>query len=153
MESERVRAHPSYMQQARAHPTGSAFTCLIADDNREIRVALQEVLHAAGIRVVGAAADSGDAISLLKRHSPTAIILDLRLGESSGLDLARTAAELAPDTAVILYTSHASPQTIKDALAVGVRAVVLKQASPSRLLDALRDVESHRLHVDEQTDE
>jgi DNA-binding NarL/FixJ family response regulator len=144
MENERLGAHPPDMQPVRSPRPGGVFTCLIVDDSRQIRLALQEVLHSAGIHVVGATANGHEAIELLKRHTPTAIILDLRLGESSGLDLARTAAEVAPGTAVILYTSYASPGTINDALAAGVHSVVFKQASPSRLLDALQDAAAGR---------
>src|SRR5579864_3342713 len=115
------------MQPKRSHRTGAVVTCLIADDNQAIRDALKDVLRSAGVNVVGATRSGDEAIRLLKRHSPTVMILDLRLGESSGLALAKAAAQVAPDTAVILYTSYADPRTISDALAVGVRAVVFKE--------------------------
>lgn len=99
--------------------------------------------------MVGATGDRAEAFRLLKRHSPTVMILDLRLGRASGLELARAAAEAGPGTALILYTSHADPATIRDAYAAGVRAVVLKQASPSRLLAAVLEVPSGSRDMDD----
>ena len=136
MEYPSPLADASRMEPGRSHPS-AVLTCLIADDNRPIRAALQEVLRAAGMEVVGVACSGADAIRLLKRHKPGAMILDLRLGECDGLQLARRTADISPDTAVILYTSYASPQLISEALGTGVKAVVLKEASASKLLEVL----------------
>lgn len=128
---------------------GASFTCLIADDNPEIRAALEELLRSLRIQVVGGAGTAAEALRLLKQHLPTAMIVDLRLGGASGLEFARAAAKVAPETAVILYTSYAGPQTMSGARAAGVRAVVLKQASPARLVRVLQNIASGHRQVDD----
>jgi DNA-binding NarL/FixJ family response regulator len=121
-----------------------AFSCLIADDSELVLAALGDMLRGAGINVVGETGDWPEAQRILEEHSPTVMILDLRLGEWSGLQCARIAREVAPETAVILHTSHADSGAIDEALAAGVRAVVFKQASQASLLWTLEEVAAGR---------
>src|SRR2546423_2685863 len=95
----------------------SDLTCLLVDDNEPLLEALEILLPAEGIDVVGKARTGAEALALLQRHAARAVVLDLRLPDLSGLEVARVAAETAPDTAVILYTSHAHPTPVPAALA------------------------------------
>jgi DNA-binding NarL/FixJ family response regulator len=113
-----------------------------------MRTAVSDALRAAGIEVGGMAESGAELLGLLEQGSPDAIVLDLRLGGSNGIELARTAAELAPDAAIVLHTTFADSRTVADALAAGVRAVVLKRASPSMLLYALEEVVAGRTFID-----
>ena len=126
----------------------SHLRCLVVDDNTAIREATAAALHAEGVTVVGMAADSAGALAMLGEHAPDAIVIDLRLGGSSGIELARSVATLAPSTAVVLHTTYADSSTVTEALAAGVRAVVLKRASTSVLLRALAEASAGRIFID-----
>jgi len=64
-------------------------TVVIAEDEPLVAERIKALLEDAGVRVVGVAADAGDAIEIAGRHYPTVAILDVRLaGAIDGATLA-----------------------------------------------------------------
>ena len=61
---------------------------LIVDDNEKNRKLARDVLRAAGLRTLEAARGD-EAIALAAKHRPDVILLDLRLGDMEGTDVAR----------------------------------------------------------------
>jgi CheY-like chemotaxis protein len=62
---------------------------LIVDDNEKNRKLAREVLRAAGLRTIEAAS-GGEGIALAAERVPDVILLDLRLPDMEGTDIART---------------------------------------------------------------
>jgi DNA-binding NarL/FixJ family response regulator len=136
------------MDQDRIELRRPGLKCLIADDNESILVAVNETLGAMGVDVVGTAHSGAELLGLLQKRATDAVLLDLRFGDDDSLALVRSAARLAPDAAVILYTTDVDPATISAALDAGVRGVALKQASPARLLHAIEKAVAGRTYID-----
>ena len=67
---------------------GDAPLVLIVDDNEKNRKLAREVLRAAGLRTLEAA-DGTEAIAVAARCLPDVILLDLRLPDMDGTDVAR----------------------------------------------------------------
>ena len=64
-------------------------TVVIAEDEPLVAECIKALLEDAGVRVVGVAADAGDAIELAERHYPIVAILDVKLaGAIDGATLA-----------------------------------------------------------------
>jgi DNA-binding NarL/FixJ family response regulator len=63
--------------------------CLIVDDNQPFLDAARLLLEREGMAVVGVATTSADALRLEKELRPSVVLVDIRLGDESGLDLAR----------------------------------------------------------------
>jgi len=63
--------------------------CLIVDDNRSFLDAARVLLEREGIAVVGVATTSADALRLEEELQPDVVLVDIRLGDESGFDLAR----------------------------------------------------------------
>lgn len=61
---------------------------LIADDNEKNLKLARDVLRAAGFRTLEAASGA-EAITLAVEHVPDLVLLDLRLGDRDGVDVAR----------------------------------------------------------------
>jgi two-component system, cell cycle response regulator DivK len=61
---------------------------LIVDDNEKNRKLARDVLHAAGFRTVEAASGA-EAIALAAEQLPDVVLLDLRLPDMDGMDVAR----------------------------------------------------------------
>ena len=82
--------------------------CLIVDDSPAMLEAASRLLQREGICVVGVASNSADALRLLKELRPDVALLDIQLGEESGLDLAHRVARLdeGPQTPSILISVH-----------------------------------------------
>lgn len=83
--------------------------CLIVDDSASFRTAAGAMLGRGGVDVVGAAANSDEALRLCRDLQPDVVLVDVALGTESGFDLAeeldRSALPAPP--AVILISTYA----------------------------------------------
>ena len=105
---------------------------LIAEDNPAVRNALRTLLEGTGSWEILEVENGQQAIAKAPELKPNLIILDLVMPVMDGLSAARQISKLLPDTPMLMYTMHWSPQVEVEAQKVGVRSVVAK--SDSRLL-------------------
>ncbi len=66
-----------------------AFSVLIVDDNMVFLQAARVLLEQEGLRVVGVAVSSAEALRRAEELRPEVVLVDITLGEESGFDLAR----------------------------------------------------------------
>jgi DNA-binding NarL/FixJ family response regulator len=126
-------------------------TALLADDHDQLLEASESLLESEGVRVLGKTSTGVGLLQLLEEQPVTTVVLDLRLPDLDGLEVARRVAEIARrKTAVIIYTSYADEQMVSEALDAGVRAIVLKDGSPGNLLAAMASVAADEIYVDPQ---
>jgi DNA-binding NarL/FixJ family response regulator len=85
-----------------------AFGVLIVDDNQLFLEAARALLEREGLRVVGVAATSAEALQGAEELRPEVILVDITLGDESGFDLARRLAGQWPGggPTVILISTH-----------------------------------------------
>ncbi len=117
---------------------------LIIDDNDSFRRVLATSLVGAGKDVI-AAANSSEALTRAAEHAPAEVLLDLRLGEESGLLLlprlraTLLAARGLDDARIVLLTGYASIATAVEAVKAGAHNYVAKPASVTEILAAFGD--------------
>lgn len=87
-----------------------ALLVLIVDDNEKNRKLAREVLGAAGLRTLEAATGN-EAIVLAAEHQPDVILLDLRLPDMDGTDVARGLRNQVGTGRIPVVALSASPQT------------------------------------------
>ena len=87
---------------------------LVVDDNDPLRESLCRMLGSAGIRSVGASSFQ-NAVRLQAAHLPAVAVIDDRLPDGSGTDLAHAIRERNPETLVIMLTGFASLDAPVDA--------------------------------------
>jgi DNA-binding NarL/FixJ family response regulator len=66
-----------------------ALRSLIVDDNTHFLVAARDLLERQGVEVVGLASSGADAVRLAEELNPDVALVDIDLGQESGLDVAR----------------------------------------------------------------
>jgi DNA-binding NarL/FixJ family response regulator len=125
----------------------SSRACVVVDDHAAMVAATSAALESAGYSVVRVASTGGDALAEIASVQPAFAVIDLHLPDTTGIELAARLRSAVPRTALVLHTAHLGSSTVADALAVGVRGVVLK-GNVERLLDAVRDVRRGALYVD-----
>ena len=99
---------------------------LIVDDAEVFRQAVRELLELRGYAVVGEAGRMTDAMELVERLTPEAVLLDLRLPDGDGFTLCAALTSARPELAVLLTSADRTvpdPGRIK---AAGARGFVLK---------------------------
>jgi DNA-binding NarL/FixJ family response regulator len=131
-----------------APPPDPAISCLIADDHPAILDSIAGFLREEGINVVGRTRTGAETLQLLQRRGAAVALLDLRLPDMSGIEVAREAARTAPATAVILYTGYAEDALVREALDVGVRGIILKEAPLADLPRAISIVAGGGTYLD-----
>jgi two-component system response regulator GlrR len=98
---------------------------LIVDDDEELAEILILELESEGYRARWAA-DAASALGRLEAERFSLVLLDLRLGDYSGLELFPRIRELAPDTPVVIITAHGDVDSAVDAFRLGACGYVRK---------------------------
>lgn len=112
---------------------------LIVDDEPNIRRTLRVALEAMGHAVEEA--DSGvHALRVLERQPCDAALVDLKLGQESGLDLLDALLEQAPRLAVIIITAYVSIDSALDAMRRGAFDYLPKPFTPAQVRAVLERV-------------
>jgi two-component system, NarL family, invasion response regulator UvrY len=112
-------------------------TIYLVDDHQIMREGLRVLLEARGHKVVGESADPTQALADLIRLRPEVLLLDLNLGERSGLELqAELQRRKLPVRSVVL-TMSSQPHQVAEALRLGASAYVLKGSPGSELMTAV----------------
>jgi two-component system, NarL family, nitrate/nitrite response regulator NarL len=91
------------------------------------------VLELSGFEVVGAVADGADATALADELVPDVVLMDLSMPVLNGLDATRLLREVAPGTAVVVFSAFDSPELKRQAFDAGAVAYLPKGASAARL--------------------
>jgi DNA-binding NarL/FixJ family response regulator len=113
-------------------------TIVVADDHPAMLAAVADVLTRQGFDVVGRAADGQQALALIEQETPHVALVDVRMPRLSGIEVAARAADSSPETAIVIYTAFGDRALLSEALDVGARGFVLKEAP---LVDLVRAVE------------
>ncbi len=116
-----------------------SITVLIVDDHDLIRQGLRRAFERDGeFEVVGEAATVADAQRLITLVTPQVVILDVRLPDGSGADLARSARLEDPELGIVMLTMYAGDEQLFDALDAGASAFVPKNAPADDVVAAAR---------------
>lgn len=114
---------------------------VICDDHEMVRQALANVLALEeGISIIGMSEDMKSTCDLIHEDVPDVLLVDVRLKNESGLDVARMVAAKHPEVKIIVLTSFNSDQALVEAYELGARAFILKSGSADELIQTVRDV-------------
>ena len=100
-------------------------TILIVDDDLSLREVLDISLSNAGYEVLSAP-DTGEARRLLRTEPIDLILLDLKLGNESGLDFLREIRQNYPDVPVLMITAFSETQSAVEAMKLGASDFISK---------------------------
>jgi DNA-binding NarL/FixJ family response regulator len=126
---------------------------LIVDDHEIVREGLQTLIEEADdFEVVGTAGDGASAVSLAERENPDVILMDLLMPRLDGIEATRRIIANNPSARVLVLTTFADDQRVRDAIQAGATGYLLKDVLKDDLLRALRDTASGRpaLHPEVQ---
>lgn len=124
-------------------------TVVIIDDHPLIRRGLNSLFSLSGsLKVLGEATNRREAIELLRAVKPDIAIVDLRLGEESGIELIIEAMRIGITSKFVVLTSSTKEEDFKKAKEIGVVGYLLKEALPEELLHALQMIRKGRKYYD-----
>jgi DNA-binding NarL/FixJ family response regulator len=101
---------------------------LVVDDNPSVRRYLRAVLEQQDTwQVCGEARTGAEALQKVIETSPDLVVLDYRMPDLNGIDVAKQIRELCPKTSILMVTLHLSKQLIEAARLAGARGACAKQ--------------------------
>jgi DNA-binding NarL/FixJ family response regulator len=114
---------------------------LLADDHPVVRFGVRRMLQShSEFIVVGEASDGKEAIHEIRDMQPDILLLDLNMPNLPGLETLRELTTIQVPTKTILLTSAISQREILEALQLGARGVVLKDALTTDLATCIATV-------------
>ena len=117
----------------------STIRVAMCDDHAMVRNALAMVLdREPDIEVVGAVATGPELLDLVGTCKPEVVILDVRLQDASGLELAQRVRVDFPDARIIMLTSFESDSALVSSFEAGASAFLLKTGNSEELVSAVR---------------
>jgi DNA-binding NarL/FixJ family response regulator len=126
-----------------------SLTVVLADDQRIVRDGLVTLLGLLpGVTVLGAAADGGEALSLVAAHAPDVLLTDLRMPGMDGVETTRRVRAEHPGTAVVVLTTYVDDEAVVPALRAGAAGWLSKDADAEAIGRALRSAADGQTTLD-----
>ena len=114
---------------------------LICDDQALVRAGFRAILEAqSDIEVVGEAENGADAVALAQRRSPDVILMDIRMPVLDGVEATRRLVAGGSPARILVLTTFDLDEYVHAAIRAGASGFLLKDVTPSKLLEAIRIV-------------
>ncbi|WP_433680559.1 response regulator [Nocardia sp. CA-119907] len=112
---------------------------LIVDDQQLVRAGLRMLCETDDeLEVVGQAASGGEAVRLAEHTTPDVILMDLRMPGMDGIRATERILAMRPSIRIVVLTTFDDDDHLYPALAAGACGFLVKDASPTDLLDGIR---------------
>lgn len=112
---------------------------LLVDDHAVVREGYRRLLEAEADMQVCGEADSADAAcQQAARHLPDVVVMDLNLGQSSGLEAMRRMKLRQPTLRLLVFSMHEAPSHVTQALRAGAQGYLSKNSPPEEVTEAIR---------------
>lgn len=118
---------------------------LIVDDHRMVLEGLRLVItREPDMAVVAAASTVTEAIAAYRRERPDVMVLDLQLGQESGVEVIRTVRGEFPDARIVVVTMYHGHENIYRAMQAGATTYLVKNSLADDLICTIREVHAGR---------
>jgi DNA-binding NarL/FixJ family response regulator len=114
---------------------------VLVDDQTLVRRGIRSLLELAGdVAIVAEAGDGDEALAVIRRERPDAVLLDVRMPKRTGVEVLQElhrGGELPP---TILLTTFDDDEVLLEGVKAGARGYLLKDVTLEQLTDAIRTV-------------
>jgi DNA-binding NarL/FixJ family response regulator len=111
---------------------------MVVDDHPMWRDGVARDLTEHGFDVRATAPDAPAAVRIARTVRPDVVLMDLNLGETSGVDATREITAELPSTKVLVLSASGEHSDVLEAVKAGASGYLVKSASASELVDAVK---------------
>ena len=112
---------------------------LIVDDESIVLESCRRVLEADGLEVM-LASSAEEALELMERRLPVALLMDIKMPEHDGIYLMGKIRKKWREVPVIVMTGYPTSETIAEAAKMGAATLIPKPFTPDELVETVRRV-------------
>lgn len=121
--------------------TGPRTRVVIADDDREVRAALADLVAGQpGLTLAGEAGDQLGAIRLATQRRPAVLLLDSRMPGGSAAATVRAIRASAPEVGVLVLSGSGEPASALEVLLAGASGYLVKPVADREVLEGIARV-------------
>jgi DNA-binding NarL/FixJ family response regulator len=113
-------------------------TVMVVDDHPIWREGVARDLTERGLDVVATAPDADAAVRIARAVRPRVVLMDLNLGETSGVEAIEGILGALPDTRILVLSASGEHADVLDAVKAGAAGYLVKSASAEELLAAVQ---------------
>jgi CheY-like chemotaxis protein len=110
---------------------------LVADDMADMQMLLGRILRELGCRRIAYASNGADAIEQARGHKFHLAFLDINMPRGNGLEVAKALQVKQPRCFCAIVSGESDGDTVRQALAAGARAYVVKPFSAQKIAEVL----------------
>ena len=124
---------------------------LLVDDHALVRRGFRRMLEdEPTFQVVGEASDGLEAVDSAAKLQPDVIVMDCALPQINGIEASRRILAERPGTRILMLSMHSEDTLVRQALEVGARGYILKNAMDLDLVSAIKKVAEGQMVLDPQ---
>src|SRR3990167_10894575 len=121
---------------------------LLIEDHALVRQGIRLMLAAIkGVQLVGEASTGEEGLALTREKEPGVVILDFRLPDTNGLEVARKLLRRTPDVKILMVTAMSNDLLLTRLLEVGVKGFMTKEGDSTELERAIRVIHSGQRYL------
>lgn len=118
---------------------------LVADDHDIIRRGLKQLLTSRpGWEICAEAKTGREAVALAEQFKPDIVVMDISMPDLNGLEASQRIHKAFPKTGIVILTLHFSDQLVRDIVAAGARAYIMKSDADRDLVSAVEALANRR---------
>lgn len=131
----------SLTQTKRQNINSSSVRLLIVDDQKVVRLKLQEIFSAHhDLEVIGVANNGQEALSLIKSLQPDVVLMDISMPKVDGIEATQIISQRFPNCKVLIISMHENQATVEKIFCAGARGYILKNIPAQDLISAIHSV-------------
>jgi len=115
---------------------------MLADDKKEIRMVLHDMLKIGNHEITGEAIDGEQAVEKFAKTQPDVLLLDIAMPKKDGLTVVREIISVYPKAKIIIVTASSNTDIIKECLDAGALAYIAKPFDIDKTLKIISDISS-----------
>jgi len=124
----------------------------LLDDHEVVRRGLKDLINSEpDLEVVGEADNAEEALEVVSACQPDVAVLDVRLGDGSGVEVCRDIRSAHPEISCLILTSFEDDQALVEASLAGAAGYILKKIKSDEILQDIRLVGKGRQLLDRAT--
>lgn len=121
---------------------------MLIDDNRDHLTGIKELLSMeSSFNIIAASTSANVGISLVKKHKPDVVLMDMNMPEKDGLQAIQEIEALGLGTKVLALSAYDDADLIFRAMKLGAKGYILKTMASAQLIYAIDEVVSGKIYL------